>query len=171
MMRAGLLALTLLRSLHAFSFSATLDARTAHHAYAGHGALSAGASSRLLWDYPEPQRSQILDYLFKPQFGAGLAILKVEIGGDAQSTDGTEPSHMHFRNDLSCTRGYELFLIQEAKKRNPSILSYGLSWGAPQWVGNQTYYSAENVEYQTAWVNCIWEQAGTKLDYLGLWSE
>jgi len=52
----------------------------------GHGALSAGASSRLLVDYPEPQRSEILDFLFKPNFGASLHILKVEIGGDTQST-------------------------------------------------------------------------------------
>ncbi len=47
---------------------------------------SAGASSRLLIDYDEPYRSQILDYLFKPNFGAALQILKVEIGGDTWST-------------------------------------------------------------------------------------
>lgn len=41
--------------------SVTLDGSTAHHVFDGHGALSAGASSRLLWDYPEPQRSQILE--------------------------------------------------------------------------------------------------------------
>jgi hypothetical protein len=29
---------------------------------------------------------------------------KVEIGGDGQSTDGTEASHMHDRDDLSCKR-------------------------------------------------------------------
>ena len=29
--------------------------------YDGHGALSAGASSRLLYDYAEPQRGDILD--------------------------------------------------------------------------------------------------------------
>lgn len=62
---------------NAFDFSATLRASTAHHTFAGHGALSAGASSRLLWDYSEPQRTEILDYLFKPQFGAGIQILKV----------------------------------------------------------------------------------------------
>jgi hypothetical protein len=104
----------------------TLDGSTALHAYDGHGALSAGASSRLLWDYPEPQRSQILDYLFKPSFGAALHLLKVEIGGDAASTDGTEPSHKHTREDLSCTRGYELWLIQQAKARNPAIKTYGV---------------------------------------------
>ena len=56
----------------------------------GNGGLSAGASSRLLIDYKEPQRSQVLDYLFKPKFGASLQVCKVEIGGDTQSTDGTE---------------------------------------------------------------------------------
>jgi hypothetical protein len=85
------------------------------------GALSAGASSRLLWDYAEPYRSDILDFLFKPAYGAALHILKVEIGGDAQSTDGTEPSHEHWRGDLGCARGYETWLIAQAKARNPAI--------------------------------------------------
>jgi len=44
-------------------------------------------------DYPEPQRSQILDFLFKPHYGAGFQHLKLEIGGDVSSTDGTEPSY------------------------------------------------------------------------------
>ena len=73
----------------------------------GLGALSAGASSRFLPDYSEPYRSQILDYLFLPRFGAALQILKVEIGGDGQSTEGTEPSHMHDPGDANYHRGYE----------------------------------------------------------------
>ena len=55
----------------------TLDPSTASHLYDGHGALSAGASSRLLYDYEEPQRSDILDLLFKPNFGANLHLIKV----------------------------------------------------------------------------------------------
>lgn len=52
--------------------------RTLH----GVGGLSGGgATSVLLPYYSEPYRSQILDYLFKPNFGASLHILKVEIGG------------------------------------------------------------------------------------------
>ena len=169
----SLCALLLATAASAFPFSATLDASTAHHVYAGHGALSAGASSRLLWDYMEPQRSEVLDYLFKPQFGAALQMLKVEVGGDAQSTDGTEPSHRHTRRDLSCTRGYELFLIEEAKKRQPGILTYGLVWGTPAWVGNGTYYSQDGVDYLVDWVRCIKQAttASVTLDYLGLWSE
>jgi hypothetical protein len=45
--------------------------------YDGHGALSAGASSRLLYDYAEPQRGEILDYLYKPGFGAALDLVSV----------------------------------------------------------------------------------------------
>ena len=62
----------------------SLDGATALHRYDGHGGLSAGASSRLLWDYPDIQREQILTYLFNKSFGAGMAHLKVEIGGDGQ---------------------------------------------------------------------------------------
>ena len=78
---------------------------------------------RLLPDYPEKQRSEILDFLFKPNFGASLHMLKVEIGGDSQSTDGTESSHMHSADDLDYERGYEWWLMSEAKKRNPDILT------------------------------------------------
>src|SRR5437879_6223268 len=59
----------------------------------GIGAISGGGgNTRLLTDYPAAQQSQILDYLFMPGYGADLQILKVEIGGDANSTDGAEPS-------------------------------------------------------------------------------
>lgn len=64
-----------------------LDGSTALHTFDGHGALSAGASSRLLWDYPEPQRTEVLDYLFKPNFGAMMSILKVEIGELRKQTE------------------------------------------------------------------------------------
>ena len=42
-----------------------VDSKKTGRTFEGIGALSAGASSRLLIDYPEPQRSRILDYLFK----------------------------------------------------------------------------------------------------------
>ena len=37
--------------------------------FAGVGAQSTAGSARLLIDYQEPQRSQVLDFLFKPSFG------------------------------------------------------------------------------------------------------
>ena len=41
-----------------------IDGSSKGRLFEGIGGVSAGASSRLLTDYPEPQRSQILDYLF-----------------------------------------------------------------------------------------------------------
>ena len=108
--------------------SITLDPKFTGGTFEGIGALSAGASSRLLIDYPEPQRSEILDFLFKPKYGAGLQHLKVEIGGDVDSTDGTEPSIARTREEFAnpkpeyFSRGYEWWLMKEAKKRNPKIV-------------------------------------------------
>jgi galactosylceramidase len=141
----------------------------------GHGGLSAGGSSRLLRDYPEPQRSDILDFLFAPEF-ARVAVLKLEIGGDTQSTDGSEPSHMHSRGDLSCTRGYEGWLAAEAVKRNPDIKVWSLSWGVPGWVGNSsgnpsTYYCDDQIAYQLSWLKCLRDAHGVESNYIGLWNE
>jgi hypothetical protein len=108
-----------------------LDGTSKGRVFDGLGAASAGASSRLLIDYPEPQRSQILDYLFKPGYGAALQHLKVEIGADVNSTDGSEPSHMRTPTDHDSSRGYEWWLMAEAHKRNPNILLEVLPWGAP----------------------------------------
>jgi galactosylceramidase len=71
-----------------------IDLASGGRTFEGIGALSAGASSRLVFDYDEEYSKQILDLLFKPKFGASLHHLKVEIGGDVNSTCGTEPSHV-----------------------------------------------------------------------------
>lgn len=42
---------------------------------------------------------------------------------------------MHNASDLNLRRGYEWWLLSEAKKRNPSLLTFGLSWAWPAWVG------------------------------------
>ena len=75
---AALLALAPLASAAATQLH--VDPASASLPYDGHGGLSAGASSRLLADYEEGPRSEILDYLFKPKFGASLHVCKVEIG-------------------------------------------------------------------------------------------
>ena len=120
----------------------------------GLGAISGGGgNSRLLIDYPEPNRSQILDYLFKPNYGASLQILKVEIGGDANSTSGAEPSHMHSASDENYYRGYEWWLMEQAKARNPDIKLVALEWTAPGWIGGgSNFWSQDNVDYIVKWI-------------------
>lgn len=143
-----------------------LDPSSGGRTFEGIGAISGGGgTSRLLVDYPEPQRSQILDYLFKPGYGASLQILKVEIGGDTHSSNGAEPSHMRTRDDLDCNRGYEWWLMKEAKKRNPHIALYGLSWGAPGWFKGG-YWSQDSIDYHLAWLGCA-RQNHLNIDYIG----
>lgn len=59
----------------------------------GVGGCSAGTGPRLLVDYPEPARTDLLDLLFLPQHAASLDMLKVEIGGQGDSSTGTEATH------------------------------------------------------------------------------
>lgn len=139
--------------------------------YEGMGSLSAGASSRLLIDYPEPQRSQILDYLFKPQYGASLNHLKTEIGGDVNSTCGTEPSFQHTRGEKNFQRGYEWWLMKEAKKRNPNITLDVLAWGAPYWIGDGKYYSDDLPQYMADYLTGAKNVHGLDIDYIGIWNE
>ncbi|NXX91720.1 GALC Galactocerebrosidase, partial [Centropus bengalensis] len=110
-----------------------------------------------------------------PNFGASLHILKVEIGGDGQSTDGTEPSHMHYENDENYFRGYEWWLMKEAKKRNPKIKLIGLPWTFPGWIGkgeNWPYdYPDVTAYYVVSWILGAKQYHDLDIDYVGIWNE
>ncbi|GFO19229.1 galactocerebrosidase [Plakobranchus ocellatus] len=144
--------------------------------FEGIGALSGGgATSKLLVNYEKKLRDQILDYLFKPNFGASLQILKVEIGGDVQSTDGSEASHMHNSWDENYSRGYEWWIMKEAKQRNPDIKLYGLPWGFPGWLGQGTFSPYTNPEvtadYVIRWIHGAKTVHNLTIDYVGIWNE
>ncbi len=148
-----------------------LDGHSPGALFDGLGAVSAGASSRLLIDYPEPYRGQILDYLFKPGFGAALQHLKVEVGADVNSTDGAEPSHMRTPDDHDYSRGYEWWLMREARKRNPNIVLDTLAWGAPGWIGAGTFYSPDMANYTADFLEGARKQYGFDIAYTGVWNE
>ena len=139
----------------------------------GFGGLSGGgATSRFLPDYLEPSRSQILDFLFKPGFGASLQILKVEIGGGGQSTEGTEHSHMYNETEENYERGYEWWVMQEAKKRNPNIQLYGLAWTFPSWVRDGSeILTNKTASYIVKWLLGAKRVYGLNIDYVGIWNE
>ncbi len=148
-----------------------IDAADTGRNFGGVGAISGGGgNSRLLVDYPAKQRNQILDYLFKPGYGASLQILKLEIGGDANSTDGSEPSVEHTRGVVNCNAGYEFWLAEQAKLRNPNIKLYGLAWTAPGWIGDGKFWSQEMIDYLMTWLDCAHSHNLT-IDYLGGWNE
>ena len=114
----------------------------------------------------------------RPNFGANLHILKTEIGGDAQSTDGSESSHMHDPWTTDYTRGYEWYLMAQSKLRNPNISLYGLPWAFPKWVscnpgsldnctGNPYDRPEQTAAYVTSFVQGAKSVYGFTMDYIG----
>jgi len=146
-------------------------------------AIWGGAVARLLPMYSDAVRREILDYLFLPNFGASLQVLKVEIGSDCQSTDGSEATHMRSPTDSNFSRGYEWMMMREAKARNPDIKIYGLAWGFPRWVtclpsapmqnctGNVYSYPEQTAAYLVAWVAGAKAQHNITIDFIGDYNE
>jgi len=147
----------------------TLNERDSGRVFEGIGGVSAGASSELLIDYPEKQRKEILDYLFKPGFGASLQQLKVEIGADV-CVVGAEASHARTLQELRFPkkeyyeRGYEYWLMQEAQKRNPDMIFCALEWGIPAYLTG--FWTRENAEYIAQFVKGAKDFLGINMKYI-----
>jgi galactosylceramidase len=140
--------------------------------FEGIGAVSAGGSSRLLIDYPKSSRSDVLDYLFKPDFGAGFTYLKTEIGGDGNSTCGSEPSFARTKAEMAnpnYNRGYEYWLMKEAADRNPGIELDALEWTMPGWFSS--IWSKDNADYLVKFIQGA-KHWGLDMKYIGgCWNE
>ena len=147
-----------------------LDGSSGGKVFDGIGAASGGgATSRLLIDYPPAVRDTILDYLFKPAFGASLQMLKVEIGSDGNSTEGAEPTHARTPDERNFDRGYEWWIIEQAKRRNPRIKVAALAWNFPAWVGRAN--SQATADYLVSFVEGAKKAHHVDIDYLGIWNE
>ncbi len=150
----------------------TLNGKRVGPAFQGVGAISGGGgNSRLLVDYPPAEQQQILDYLFKPGYGADLQILKLEIGGDAYATDGSEVSVEQTKGNINCNAGYEFWLAKKAVALNPHLQLYGLQWNAPKWIGgSQGGWTQADIGYIIDWLSCA-AQDGLTIKYIGGWNE
>jgi galactosylceramidase len=150
----------------------TIDGAGSGRTYDGIGAVTGGGgTSPLLIDYVEPQRTQILDYLFKPNYGASLQELYVEIGGDGNSTQGSELSHMHTKTDENYYRGYEWWLMEQARQRNPAMVLDATAWSAPAWLGNGNFWSQDTADYLSKWIMGAKSAHGLDIDYVGCRNE
>lgn len=135
--------------------------------FEGIGGVSAGASTDLLYDYTDPHRSQILDILFKPKFGAAFQHLKVEMGGGENSTCGSEPSHAITRKELKnpVSRGYEFWLMKEAKDRNADLILEYLPWSFPGYL-KPNIYTKESAEYFVTFLDVAKRDWGLDIDWV-----
>ena len=161
---AGLMLLVSCLDLRAQTTIA-VDGKQGGQMFYGAGAVSGGGgNSRLLYDYQEPYRTDILDYLFKPNVGANMQILKVEIGGGNNSTSGSEASHEYTQGQITCNAGFEWWMMAQAKQRNPNIKLYAAAWTAPAWVGG--WFNGSNAkQYLLDWMQCA-KKNGFTIDYL-----
>ncbi|MEA4935103.1 MAG: hypothetical protein VB102_00530 [Paludibacter sp.] len=139
-----------------------LNANQVLHTFEGLGAIP--SYEKLLYDYPEPQRSELLDYLFLPNFGAALQVLKVEIGYDGNNTAVSWPAYKRSLNETpDFNRGYVWWLMKEAKKRNPDILLSALHWGYPSWAKT----TEQKAEFIFGFVKGAKEVHALHIDYIG----
>ena len=152
---------------------AVLNASALGRSNYGIGGLAAIGGARLIYEYVEPVRTQILDLLFNPTGGTFFQILKTEIEGDMDSSYGSGPSYQHNRGETpSFNRGIYLpWLLGEAIRRNPAIGTYSLAWGMPGWVGNGNYLSSESIQYHVDYMTGVRKAYNLTFELTGIHNE
>ncbi len=133
-------------------YSVLVDGNTVNEnsgtVYRGLGVVTGNNSSRLLMDYKSENPEaywEIMNLLFKPDYGAGLTHVKIEFGTDVNSSSGTEPSIMRSEDEeADVTRGAGFMFAADALSINPNITVDLLRWGEPKWVTDAFLVSQEN---------------------------
>ena len=152
-----------------------LDGARGGRRWGGIGSTPATAMERQLMHYPEPIQTDILDLMFKPNFGMALTHLKVEIGGDNNSTAAVEPSFAHTREEMrnaNFHRGGNFWLMKKARERNPGIELGALAWTQPYWVGdgtgradNRSFFTQESADYFVTFFKGARDVWGLEMQY------
>lgn len=143
--------------------------------FRGLGTVTGNNSSRLLMDYkvqnPEAYW-EIMNLLFKPDYGAGLSHIKIEFGSDVNSSSGTEPSVMRSADETAdVTRGAGFMLAADALSINPDITVDLLRWSEPKWVtdafaeGTEAGYAARYLWYKSA-IDAAYDTYGIKFTHI-----
>ncbi len=141
----------------------------------GLGCISANNSSRLLLDYkalhPNEYR-EIMNLLFRKDYGAGLRHIKLELGADINSSSGTEPATKRSMDEgADVTRGAGFQFAADAKAINPDITLDILRWGEPGFITKAFSFSQQaGFEARYSWYRDTLIEAynvyGLKFDYI-----
>ena len=65
----------------------------------------------------------------------------------------------------------ELWLLSEARKRNPQIATYALAWTLPGYLNNGSFYGPETITYFLDFLRCSRQRGAGDINTLGLWNE
>ena len=149
-------------------------------AYDGTGVIAGEGASRLLADYDAAISGRILDLLFLPGLLASLDIVKIEIGGDGNSIQGSTPSHRHAQAEApNFARGSQTWLAAQAKARNPGLTVVALAWSFPGWLVTSGSPFGDcalagpclAATYVAEWVNGVRDALGLVVDVVGTLSD
>lgn len=121
----------------------TINGRDIHtdqgdaNTFKGFGYLNCNNSSRLLldykWEHPKAYQA-LLQILFGGPHPV-MRMLKVELGADANTSSGTEPSAKRSTSGpADVRRGVGFQLIADAKKIQPDLMTSILRWAEPGWL-------------------------------------
>lgn len=139
-----------------------IDGNGAGRIFDGIGLVNSSGTSKMLMDYPANQQADILDFLCKPNFGAGLIRMRNEIGGDINSSSGTEPCHQRSEAETPTARGVNFWIAAQAKNRNSGMQFEANRWGIPAWANAS---DTKKKDYYLNLLN-VMTNNGTPLDYL-----
>ncbi|WP_257535958.1 S-layer protein [Metabacillus litoralis] len=145
-----------------------------HNRFKGFGTVTANNTSRLMLDYKEEHPKEyweIMNKLFNKDTGAGLAHVKVELGGDVNSSSGTEPATMRYEDEpANVLRGAGFQFAADAKSINEDITVEILRWGEPRfsWNGASKGDYENRYQWYKQTIDAVYEEYGFKLDYVGI---
>jgi galactosylceramidase len=155
-----------------------IDGKSEGRRWGGIGSTPSTAMERQLMHYPKAIQEDILDLCFKPNFGMAITHLKVEVGGDNNSTGAVEPSFAHTREEMAnpnFRRGGLYWLMRKARDRNPGIELGALAWTQPYWVGEQikrtdvagngSFYTQESADYFTKFFEGARKEWGLEMQF------
>ena len=144
-------------------------------AYRGIGAVSCNGTSRLMMDYKEKNPKaywEIMRWLFDKDEGAGLSLVKVELGCDLDTSSGAEPATKRSEDEkANVNRGAGFMFAHDAQVINPDVEVDMLCWSMPEWVSEEYEVSAKK-GYQARYkwyketIDAVYDTWNVKVNYV-----
>ena len=161
------------------TYSLPATSASAGRPWAGIGAWAGGGAAKLLYDYDDARREEMLQFLFAPNDGAALQALGIEIGGDGFGGWAAEACAIKFADDdMDVRRGTQLWLAAQARRINPAIVLYAVPFSWPHWMrqsspdspfGPTEDEAATVAQYVVDWLTAAKAVWALDFDLVGVW--